>query len=201
MTDHLFTDAEISTRVQALESLLIEKGLIVDGVVDRIAEAYENDIGPMIGARVVAHAWANPDYRERLLADAPAALDELGLLKGIGVFQLQVVENTPERHNVIVCTLCSCYPWGLLGLPPRWYKSHAYRARLVLEPRVVLREFGLEVDESVEVRVWDSSAEVRYLVLPERPAGTEALSEEELAALVTREAMIGVARVAPSPSA
>jgi nitrile hydratase len=201
MTDHLFTDAEVSTRVQALESLLIEKGLIVDGVVDRIAEAYENDIGPMIGARVVAHAWANPDYRERLLADAPAALDELGLLKGIGVFQLQVVENTPERHNVIVCTLCSCYPWGLLGLPPRWYKSHAYRARLVLEPRVVLREFGLEVDESVEVRVWDSSAEVRYLVLPERPAGTEALSEEELAALVTREAMIGVARVAPSPSA
>jgi nitrile hydratase len=195
MTDHLFTEEEVSTRVQALESLLLEKGLIVDGVVDRIAEAYENDIGPMIGARVVAHAWADPGYRERLLADAPGALDELGLLKGVGVFQLVVVENTPTRHNVIVCTLCSCYPWGLLGLPPRWYKSHAYRARMVLEPRVVLREFGLEIDELVEVRVWDSSAEVRYMVLPERPEGTEGLGEEDLAALVTRESMVGVAKV------
>lgn len=196
MSDDRSKDAELATRVAALESLLLEKKLLVDGAVDRIVEAYENDIGPMNGARVVARAWADPDYRRRLLADAPPALAELGLLDETGAHQLVVVENTPDVHNVIVCTLCSCYPWGLLGLPPRWYKSHAYRARMVLEPRAVLREFGLELDESVEVRVWDSSSDLRYMVLPERPDGTAGMDEDELKALVTRETMVGVARVA-----
>jgi nitrile hydratase len=196
MSDHLFTAEEAALRARALESLLLEKGLLADGLIDRIVSAYENDIGPMNGARVVARAWLDPAYRERLLADAPRAIDELGVL-GLGGQHLVVVENTPEVHNAVVCTLCSCYPWSVLGLPPQWYKSDAYRARMVMEPRAVLSEFGLDLDESIEVRVWDSSSDMRYMVLPERPAGTEDLDEQQLAELVSREAMIGVAQVAP----
>jgi nitrile hydratase len=181
-------------RVRALESLLVEKGLITSDVIDRFVEMYEKDVGPMLGAKVVARAWVDPAFKERLLADANAAVGELGIPVPPST-DLRVLENTPQVHNMVVCTLCSCYPWAILGLPPRWYKSFAYRSRAVREPRAVLREFGLELDPSVEVRVWDSSSEVRYLVLPERPAGTEHLSEEELAALVTRDAMIGVAKV------
>ena len=192
-----FTDEEAALRTRALESLLLEKGLLADGAVDRIVGAYENDIGPMIGARVVARAWTDPAFKKRLLADGAAAISELGIDGRGGGAHLTVVENTPELHNVIVCTLCSCYPWALLGLPPQWYKSHEYRARVVREPRTVLREFGLELDESVEIRVWDSSSDMRYLVLPERPAGTEGLAEEELAQLVTRESMIGTGVVSP----
>jgi nitrile hydratase subunit alpha len=178
-------------RAKAIESLLIEKGLLTTDVVDQVVSRYEQDIGPMNGAKVVARAWIDPAYKQRLLADGTAAVEELGF----GGNYLKVVENTPTVHNLVVCTLCSCYPWAVLGLPPTWYKSLEYRARAVSEPRAVLREFGLELDESVEVRVWDSSSEVRYMVLPERPAGTEHLSEPELAALVTRDAMIGVAKV------
>jgi nitrile hydratase len=195
MTDHLFTEADAALRARAVESLLLEKGVLADGVIDELVSTYENDIGPMNGARVVARAWVDPEYRSRLLEDAPRAVDELGLL-GLGAQHLVVVENTPAVHNVIVCTLCSCYPWAMLGLPPQWYKSGAYRSRLVLEPRAVLAEFGLDVPESVEIRVWDSSSDMRYMVLPERPPGLEGLGEDELAARVTREAMIGVARVA-----
>jgi len=155
-------------------------------------ERYEKDIGPMIGARVVARAWTDPAYKQRLLSDSASALAELG----IHMDNLVVVENTPAVHNAVVCTLCSCYPWAVLGLPPTWYKEPAYRSRMVIEPRAVLREFGLELDGTVEVRVWDSSAEQRYLVLPERPAGTEGMTEAELATLVSRDSMIGVARVA-----
>ncbi|HEY8884258.1 MAG TPA: nitrile hydratase subunit alpha [Chloroflexota bacterium] len=180
-------------RTRALESLLIEKGLLASDAVDALVQVYEQDIGPLNGARVVARAWVDPEYKRRLLADGSAAISELGL-DGDRT-PLVVVENTPAIHNMIVCTLCSCYPWAVLGLPPTWYKSPAYRSRAVIEPRAVLREFGLELDELVEMRVWDSSAEQRYLVLPERPAGTEALSEPELAALVTRDSMIGVATV------
>ena len=158
-------------------------------------DTYENRIGPRNGAEVVAKAWVDPAYRERLLADGTAAIGELGHLGGQGE-HMKVVENTPDVHNLVVCTLCSCYPWPTLGLPPVWYKSAPYRARAVIEPREVLREFGLDVPEDVEVRVWDSTAEVRYLVLPEQPAGTEDLTEEALAALVTRDSMIGVAKVA-----
>ncbi len=181
----------------ALESLLVEKGLLSSDTIDRIVEMYEKDIGPMIGARIVARAWADPAYKQHLLSDSKAALAEMGVDMDI----LVVVENTPAVHNMIVCTLCSCYPWAVLGLPPTWYKEPAYRSRAVIEPRAVLREFGVELDPSVEIRVWDSSAEQRYLVLPERPAGTERMTETELAALVSRDAMIGVARVAaPSPA-
>ena len=180
-------------RTRALESLLIEKGLLASDAVDALVQVYEQDIGPLNGARVVARAWVDPEYKRRLLADASAAISELGL-DGDRT-PLVVVENTPSVHNVIVCTLCSCYPWAVLGLPPTWYKSPAYRSRAVIEPRAVLREFGLELAENVEIRVWDSSAEQRYLVLPERPAGTDALSESELAALVIRDSMIGVATV------
>jgi nitrile hydratase subunit alpha len=183
-------------RTAALESLLVEKGLLSSDTIDRIVERYERDIGPMIGARVVARAWVDPAYKQRLLSDSMSALTELG----IHMNNLVVVENTPTVQNAIVCTLCSCYPWAVLGLPPIWYKDPAYRSRMVIEPRVVLREFGLELDESVEIRVWDSSAEQRYLVLPERPPGTEGMTETELAALITRDAMIGVAAVAaPAP--
>ncbi len=180
-------------RARALESLLIEKGIITPEIVDRIVQRYEQDIGPMVGARVVAHAWVDPEFRQRLLTDARAAIAELGFRAD--ELNLVVVENTPRVHNAVVCTLCSCYPWSVLGLPPTWYKMPAYRSRMVSEPRSVLREFGLELEEAVELRVWDSSAEIRYMVLPERPARTEGMSEEELAALVGRDAMIGVARV------
>lgn len=188
--------SEIEQRVRALESLLVDKGLVDPAALDRLIETYERKIGPHNGARVVARAWVDPAYKQRLLADATAAIAELGYTGRQGEHMV-VVENTPRVHNLVVCTLCSCYPWPVLGLPPVWYKSAAYRARAVIDPRGLLREFGLDLPEDVEVRVWDSTAEVRYLVLPERPPGTEGMSEEELAALVTRDAMIGVARVAP----
>lgn len=181
-------------RTRALESLLLEKGLVAEDAIDAVVQAYEQDIGPLNGARVVARAWIDPDYKRRLLEDGSSAIAELDI-GGLRAEHLVVVENTPQMHNAIVCTLCSCYPWGVLGLPPSWYKSHAYRARMVLEPRAVLREFGIALDESVEVRVWDSSAETRFMVLPERPAGTEGMSEQALATLVTRDSMVGVAKV------
>ena len=181
----------VEARALALESLLREKGLISGEDVDRIVAAYEHDIGPMTGARVVARAWVDPEYRRRLLADAPAAVDELSGLSGPRATSLVVVENTPGVHNLVVCTLCSCYPWAVLGLPPSWYKSAAYRSRAVREPRAVLREFGLDLPESVRVNVWDSSSDLRYLVLPERPAGTDGWSEDALAERVTRDSMIG----------
>jgi nitrile hydratase len=186
------TESPAALRARAIESLLIEKGLLTTDLVDKVVSRYEHDIGPLNGAKIVARAWVDPAYKERLLADGTAAAEELGF----GGNHLKVVENTPTVHNMVVCTLCSCYPWAVLGLPPTWYKSFEYRSRAVSEPRAVLREFGLELPNSVEVRVWDSSSEVRYMVLPERPAGTEGLSEAELAALVTRDAMIGVAKVA-----
>ena len=182
----------VALRTKALESLLIEKGLITAEAVDAEIEHYEQDIGPLAGARVVARAWTDPAFKERLLKEGGNVLAEVGLP---ATGNLRVIENTPERHNMVVCTLCSCYPWVVLGLPPTWYKSFAYRSRAVIEPRAVLREFGLELDDDVKVHVWDSSAEQRYMVLPERPPGTEDLTEEELAALVTRDAMIGVAKV------
>jgi nitrile hydratase subunit alpha len=181
-------------RARAIESLLVEKGLISTDAIDELVQTYEQDIGPLKGARVVARAWLDPAFKARLLADGANTIHEVGVEPSES--PLVVVENTPAVHNLVVCTLCSCYPWAVLGLPPTWYKSFAYRSRAVIEPRAVLRDFGLELDDSVEVRVWDSSAEVRYLVLPERPAGSEDLSEAELAALVTRDAMIGVAKVA-----
>ena len=180
-------------RTKAIESLLIEKGLISTDAVDALVQLYEQDIGPLRGARVVARAWTDPAYKDRLLRDGAAAIAELGI-EGMKS-QLVVVENTPRVHNMVVCTLCSCYPWAVLGLPPTWYKSFPYRSRAVIEPRAVLSEFGLEVPEDVEIRVWDSSSEVRYMVLPERPEGTQGMPEDELAALVTRDAMIGVAKV------
>ena len=180
-------------RVKALESLLVEKGLVRPETIDAWIETFEKHVGPHNGARVVARAWTDPAYRERLLAAGSAAVAELGFT-GMQGKVIAAVANTPQVHNVVVCTLCSCYPWPLLGLPPVWYKSAPYRSRIVLEPRGVLREFGLEIGEEVEIRVWDSTAEVRYLVVPERPAGTEGWSEERLAGLVTRDAMIGVAR-------
>ncbi len=180
--------AEVQLRASALESLLIEKGLVNAEAIDTLVQFYENDVGPMTGARVVARAWANLDFKARLLANPPAALKELGIS---GADNLRVVENTPAVHNMVCCTLCSCYPWPVLGLPPRWYKDHAYRSRAVIEPRSVLKEFGLDIPESLEIRVWDSSAEQRYLVLPMRPERTEAMSEDELATLVTRDSMIG----------
>ncbi|HUO66461.1 MAG TPA: nitrile hydratase subunit alpha [Gammaproteobacteria bacterium] len=181
-------------RVQALESLLVEKGLVERAALDALVDLYENRVGPRNGAQVVARAWIDPEFKHRLLADGTAAIAELGFSGQQGE-KLTVVESTPSVHNVIVCTLCSCYPWPLLGLPPIWYKSSAYRARTVADPRAVLRELGLDVGDDVEVRVWDSNAASRYLVLPERPPDTETLGEAELAALVTRDAMIGVARV------
>ena len=184
----------LEARVKALESLLIAKGLVAPETLTKLAETYENDIGPMNGAKVVARAWVDPAYKQRLLTNATAAIAELGF-SGLQGEHMVVAENTPKVHNMVVCTLCSCYPWPVLGLPPVWYKSAPYRSRSVIDPRGVLREFGLELDESVEVRVWDSSAELRYMVLPERPSGTEHMSEEELAKLVTRDAMIGVVKV------
>jgi nitrile hydratase len=180
-------------RTKALESLLLEKGLLSTDVIDEIVSAYEKDIGPLNGAKVVARAWSDPEYKRRLLEDGTSAIAELGFTGSQGEHMV-VVENTPKVHNVVVCTLCSCYPWPVLGLPPVWYKDPHYRARVVVEPRAVLREVGLDIPESVEVRVWDSSAEIRYMVLPEPPEGTEGMSEEELVPLVTRDAMIGVGR-------
>ena len=191
---HRHDESSASLRARALESLLVEKGLTSSDVVDTVISAYEQDVGPRNGAKVVARAWADPAYKARLLADGSSAVEELGYSGAL----IAVVENTPTVHNLVVCTLCSCYPSALLGLPPTWYKSFAYRSRAVIEPRAVLREFGLDLPESVEVRVWDSSSELRYLVLPERPAGTDGLSEEQLAELVTRDSMIGVG-VAQAP--
>src|SRR5438067_8429948 len=182
-------------RVRALESLLIEKGLLSSDVVDKLVAVYEHDVGPMNGARVVARAWVDPAYRQRLLADGTAAIAELSFGGRGGGDKMVVVENTPTVHNLVVCTLCSCYPWIVLGLPPVWYNAPAYRSRAVLAPRVVLGGFGVELPSDTEIRIWDSSAEIRYMVLPRRPEGTEGLSEPELAALVTRDAMIGLALV------
>ena len=180
-------------RVRALESLLIEKGLLSTEVVDKVVQTYEKDVGPMNGAKVVARAWVDPAYRVRLLENGTAAIAELGFTGRGGGDKMVVCENTPAVHNMVVCTLCSCYPWIVLGLPPVWYKAPAYRSRAVLEPRKVLAEFGVELPPDTEIRVWDSSAEIRYMVLPQRPEGTEGMSEQELAGLVTRDAMIGVA--------
>jgi nitrile hydratase len=185
----------LADRVARLEALLTEKGLVDPASLDALVDIYEKDLGPMNGAKVIARAWSDPEYKARLLADGTAAIEELGY-GGLQGEHMVVVENKPDVHNVVVCTLCSCYPWPVLGLPPDWYKSYAYRSRVVSEPRKVLAEFGTQLPEGMEVRVWDSSAEIRYLVLPERPAGTDELGEEELAALVDRDAMIGVSRVA-----
>jgi nitrile hydratase subunit alpha len=186
----------IEARVRAVESLLLEKGLVSSDAIDRVVSTYEKDIGPLNGARAVARAWRDPQFKKRLLDDATAALRELGI-GGLQGEHMVAVENTSKVHNVVVCTLCSCYPWPVLGLPPAWYKSAPYRSRMVKEPRAVLDEFGVKLDPSVEVRVWDSSAEIRYMVLPIRPKGSESFREEELAKLVTRDSMIGVATVAP----
>jgi nitrile hydratase len=194
--DHQVVPSDPALRVKSLESLLVEKGLVDRAALDVLVDTFEHKVGPRNGARVVARAWVDPAYKQRLLADAPSAIAELGYISGQGEHTL-VVENGPKVHNLVVCTLCSCYPWAVLGLPPVWYKSAAYRSRAVIDPRGVLREFGTEIAEDVEVRVWDSTAELRYLVLPERPAGTEHLNEEELAALVTRDAMVGVSKVPP----
>jgi nitrile hydratase len=193
--DHGQEMPETALRVKALESLLVEKGLVDPAALDAIVDAYENRIGPRNGARVVARAWTDPDYKARLMKDATAAIAEFGYSGAQGEHMV-VVENTPTVHNLVVCTLCSCYPWPVLGLPPVWYKSSAYRSRAVIDPRGVLRDFGLSLPDGVAVRVWDSTAEIRYLVLPERPAGTDGLSAEALADLVSRDAMIGTARVA-----
>jgi len=189
------SEAEIAARMKALEALMIEKGIMTTEAVDRLAEIYENEVGPQLGAAVVAKAWTDPEFKARLLANATDACAEMGI-GGLQGEDIVAVENTDAVHNVVVCTLCSCYPWPVLGLPPNWYKQPAYRSRIVREPRTMLREeFGLDVPESVEVRVWDSSAELRYMVLPQRPPGTEDKSEAELAELVTRDSMIGVAPV------
>jgi nitrile hydratase len=191
---HQAVPSDPALRVKALESLLVEKGLVDRSALDTLIDAYENKIGPRNGARVVARAWSDRAYKQRLLADADAAIGELGY-GGMQGEHMVVVENTGKVHNMVVCTLCSCYPWPVLGLPPVWYKSAPYRSRSVIDPRGVLREFGVQLSDDVEVRVWDSTAEIRYLVLPERPAGTEHLTEEQLAALVTRDSMIGVGKV------
>jgi nitrile hydratase len=185
--------SEIEARVRALESLLVEKGITSHEAIDTLVSAFENDLGPMHGARVVAKAWTDPVYRARLETDGTSAIAELGY-RGLQTEHLKAVFNTPTDHHAWVCTLCSCYPWTLLGIPPVWFKSAAYRARIVSHPREVLKEFGLELEPAVKVHVWDTSAEQRYLVVPERPAGTDGWSEEKLAALVTRDSMIGVGK-------
>jgi nitrile hydratase len=188
--EHQAVPSDIALRVKALESLLVEKGMVQPAALDEIVQTYEHRVGPRNGARVVARAWSDADYKRRLMTDATAAIAELGYSGAQGEHMV-VVENTATVHNLVVCTLCSCYPWPTLGLPPAWYKSSGYRSRAVIDPRGVLREFGVEIPEGVEVRVWDSTAELRYLVLPRRPEGTDGLSEEELAAIVTRDSMIG----------
>ena len=199
--DHQEVPSDLTLRVKALESLLVEKGLVDRAALDALIDTYEHKVGPRNGARVVARAWVDAAYKKRLLDNATSAIAEFGFSGRQGEHMV-ALENTPKVHNLVVCTLCSCYPWPVLGLPPVWYKSAPYRSRAVIEPRSVLGEFGVELPDDVEVRVWDSTAELRYLVLPERPAGSEMLSEEELAALVTRDAMVGVAKVAmPRPGA
>jgi len=192
---HQAVPSDPTLRVKALESLLVEKGIVDGAALDALIDRFENKVGPRNGARVVARAWVDLAYKSRLLADAPSAIAELGFSSHQGEHMV-VYENGPKVHNLVVCTLCSCYPWSLLGLPPVWYKSAAYRSRAVIDPRGVLREFGVDLAEDVELRVWDSTAEVRYLILPERPAGTEKLSEDKLADLVTRDAMVGVGKIA-----
>ena len=192
--DHQAVPSDLTLRVKALESLLTEKGIVGPAALDALVDHFEHKTGPRNGARVVAKAWVDPAFKQRLLADAPSAIAELGFASHQGEHMV-ALENGPKVHNLVVCTLCSCYPWPLLGLPPVWYKSTAYRSRAVIDPRGTLREFGLELPEDVEVNVWDSTAELRYLVVPERPAGTEKLSEQELAALITRDSMVGVAKV------
>ena len=186
--------APIEARVAAIESVLVEKGVLDTDVIDQIVANFEDNLGPMNGAKVVARAWSDPDYKQRLLADGSAAIKELGFEGPEGEYMV-VVENTPKVHNLVVCTLCSCYPWPVLGLPPKWYKAPAYRSRAVREPRKLLAEMGTDIEADVEIRVWDSSAEARYLVLPMRPEGTDDMSEEQLAAIVTRDSMIGVERL------
>lgn len=190
---HSHLPSESALRVKALETLLVEKGLVNSQTIDAWVEAYTEQIGPKRGARVVARAWTDVEFRQRLLQDAPAAIDEMGY-QGKATGHLKVVENTDQVHNLVVCTLCSCYPFGILGIAPAWYKAAAYRSRAVRDPRGVLAEFGVELGDKVEVRVWDSTAELRYMVLPERPPATQAMSDEELAALVTRNSMIGTDR-------
>lgn len=198
---HAAPPSPMAARVQALEEILVAKGMVDPATLDMLIETYETEVGPHNGAKVVARAWVDAEYKARLLADGTAAIAELGFGGRQGE-DMVVVENTPAVHNLVVCTLCSCYPWPVLGLPPTWYKSPPYRSRAVMDPRGVLAEFGLALPEEVEIRVWDSTAELRYLVLPERPPGTEGLAEAELAALVTRDAMIGTARVeAPGQAA
>jgi nitrile hydratase len=192
--DHQAVPSDPALRVKALESLLVEKGLVDPAALDALIDTYENKVGPRNGARVVARAWVDAEYKKRLLTNASAAIAELGYA-GMQGEDMLVLENTPKIHNLVVCTLCSCYPWPVLGLPPVWYKSAPYRSRAVIDPRGVLREFGLELSDDVEVRVWDSTAELRYLVLPERPPGSEKMTEEQLAAVVTRDSMVGVRKV------
>ena len=192
--DHQVVPSDPALRVKALESLLVEKGLVDRAALDALIDTYEHKIGPRNGAKVVARAWVDAAYKQRLLTNADAAIAELGY-GGMQGEQMVAIENTAKVHNMVVCTLCSCYPWPVLGLPPVWYKSAPYRSRSVIDPRGVLREFGMELAEDVEVRVWDSTAELRHLVIPERPASTEKMSEEELAALVTRDSMVGVAKI------
>ena len=196
MSTQIRTQEEIAARVKALESMLIEQGVMTTQAIDRMVEIYEHEVGPQLGAKVVAKAWSDPEFRARLVHDASDACKELGI-SGLQGEDMVVVENTDTVHNIIVCTLCSCYPWPVLGLPPNWYKDPQYRAAITREPRKVLREaFGYDVPATVEVRVWDSSSEMRYWVLPQRPAGAEGWSEEQLAGLVTRDSMIGVGPVA-----
>jgi nitrile hydratase len=191
--DHQAVPSDFALRVKSLESLLVEKGLVDQRALDVLVDSYQHKIGPRNGARVVARAWSDSAYKQRLLADADSAIGELGY-GGMQGEHMVVVENTPRVHNLVVCTLCSCYPWPVLGLPPVWYKSAPYRARAVIDPRGLLADLGFEVSPDIEVRVWDSTAEIRYLVLPERPSGTDGMSEDQLAELVTRDAMVGVAR-------
>jgi nitrile hydratase subunit alpha len=195
--EHQDVPPDVALRVMALESLLVEKGIVDKAALDALVDAYEHKIGPRNGARVVARAWSDPAYKQRLLTNADDAIAELGY-SGMQGEHMVVVENTPTVHNIVVCTLCSCYPWPVLGLPPVWYKAPPYRSRVVMDPRGVLKEFGVALSEDVEVRVWDSTAEIRYLVLPQRPAGTAHLTPQDLALLVTRDAMVGVARDLPS---
>ncbi len=196
--DHQAVPSDPTLRVKALESLLVEKGLVDPAALDALIDTYEHKTGPRNGAKVVARAWTDPAYKQRLLTDATSAIAELGFGGAQGEHMV-ALENTPAVHNLVVCTLCSCYPWSVLGLPPAWYKSAPYRSRAVIDPRGVLKEFGLSLADDVEVRVWDSTAELRYLVLPERPPHTENLTEDQLAALVTRDDMVGVAKV-PEPA-